>query len=337
MSNAKVRFGLEITLSILMGALFVFSAWTKTYPSPADFEYIIKSQFHIPGYWSAVLARLVIGVELVLGFFLLLHVLVRKKWIVIAGILLLLAFSIHLLLLYLSVGNDANCGCMGTVIEMKPLPSILKNIVMVVVLGMLLKLTQGGPKVRLHNAFVVLLALITMVLMFIVLPIKPASEYLSYSKIYDPAQPEQPAADLKEGKHIVCFMTLGCGHCRDAAKEIVKIKEAHPEFPFYILFLQPQQHNKPDTAGVQDSVAMRTADSLLQIRIKELETDFFEDTKASAIPHSYLTEDAFVSLIMQSGNSGTPTILWMQDSSIVREVINHQFNSKDIENWLKGK
>ena len=336
MSNAKVQSVLEISLSILMGALFIFSAWTKTYPSPADFEYIIKSQFHIPGYWSTVLARLVIGVEFALGFFLLLHFLLKKKWIIVSAVLLLLAFSIHLLLLYLSVGNEANCGCMGTVIEMKPLPSILKNVLMIGALMVLLKVTKGSGRVGLHNAFVVLLGLITVALMFVVLPIKPASEYLSYSRIYDPSQPEQPAVDLREGRHIVSFMTLGCGHCRDAAKEIVRIREAHPEFPFYIFLLQPQPHIKADTLQ-KDTATARTEDSLLQVRIRELERDFFEDTKASAIPHSYLNEEDFVALINQSGNNGTPTILWMQDSVIIREVINHHFNVKDIENWLKAK
>lgn len=331
MSQSSSRNIFAVILSILLGVLFLFSAWTKTYPV-SDFEYIIKSQLDIPTFWSAVLARAVIGFEFALGFFLLVHGFIKKKWVVIAAILLLVAFSIHLFILYLNVGNDANCGCMGTVVEMSPLPSIFKNVIMIALLFVLLKLTQGSPKVKLHDAFVLFLSILTMGLMFVLFPIKQAKEYLSYHTIYSPEQPEQPSVNLNSGKHIICFMTLGCGHCRDAAKEIVSVSEQHPDLPFYIFLLRPEKHR--DSTDVDTLVEV---DSAWEASIALQEKDFFEDTKAKHIPHSYLKAKTFISLIEESGNIGTPTILWMRDSTIIREIRNHDFSVKDIKNWLQSK
>jgi hypothetical protein len=314
MSSSNKKIILANILSCIIGLIFIFSAWTKTYPI-SEFEYIIYSQVGTSKVVGAYIARIIIGVEFALGFFLIAHGLLKKKLVIISSILLLLALTIHLVILYINVGNDANCGCMGTVLPMKPLPSILKNVILLAILLYIHKHTNGQVKIKLHNGIIVILTIISMVIIYFSFPMRAKPEYLSFHKLYDTLQPMQPSVDLLDGKHIVSFMTLGCGHCRDAARALSNMKREHPEMPFYILFHMP-------------------TDSIKKI---EYEKDFMDDTKATNIPYSYINDSTFFFFIKESGNIGTPVILWMKDSFIVKEIPNYDYNAEDIINWLKTK
>lgn len=299
-------------IGIVIGILFIVSAWTKTYPIDS-FEYIINAQLGLSKSLSAILARIMIGLEYALGIFLTVHFLLKRKWVVVSGILLLIAFSIHLLFLWINEGSDVNCGCMGDVVRMNPIESIIKNIACIIALWMMLRFTQGSAKVKLHNIWLLFVTLISMAIIFVAFSIKNLPEHLSYHLIYDENQPEQPKVNLKEGKHIVAYMTLGCGHCRTAAKEFANIKQQHPDYPIYFIMYQPD-----DTTGLATK--------------KE---DFLMDTKSENIPQHFLHAQTFVSLIEETNNNGTPVILWMQDSAIIREVPNGSINAEDIAVWLK--
>lgn len=311
MMSLKTQSIIAALLGILLGALFIFSAWTKTYPIE-DFDYIIASQLHLSNSVAALLARAVIGTEFALGVFLLLHFILKKKWVVTSAILLLLVLTAHLVILYYNLGNDANCGCMGSVIPMKPLPSILKNIVIIALLVSLYKTTHGSSKIPIKQIFLVALTLLSMGIIYLIFPPKKASEFLSYHKLYQDTTFLQPNAKLLEGKHILSLMTLGCGHCRDAAKEMVAIKKQYPDMPFYFLIKSPR-----------DS-AVRVA----------AEKDFMDDTQAQDIPFSYVNDEVFMQYLSECDNIGTPVILWMKDSSIIREVPNHNINANDLKTWL---
>jgi len=52
--------------------------------------------------------------------------------------------------------------------------------------------------------------------------------------------------NLDEGKKIVCLFVPGCDHCREAAKEIVKISKSHKLPPLYVLFMNEEVYKIPE-------------------------------------------------------------------------------------------
>lgn len=52
--------------------------------------------------------------------------------------------------------------------------------------------------------------------------------------------------NLDEGKKIVCLFVPGCDHCRDAAKEIVKLSKKHKLPQLYVLFMNEEVYKIPE-------------------------------------------------------------------------------------------
>lgn len=298
----------------LVGALFIFSAITKLLPI-SEFEYLIQSQISVSKTLASIAARFFIGIEATLGLLLILQFILKRKWVITSSIVLLVAFSIHLTLLWMNEGNDVNCGCMGTLIPMKPIPSIAKNIGLILLLVLSYSWMNPLRKIRVPNIYLLLCILLGTGAFYLAYPMKSASEYLALSNMYLTEQPEQPKVDIRSGKRVLCFMTLGCGHCRDAAKAITAINENNPDIPFYFVMLYPK-----DTTNIDQQLF-----------------DFLEDTKSYKIPFHFIDTKTFVDYIQASGNTGTPTILWMQDSTIIRDIRTDNIQQKEIETWLKSK
>src|SRR5690606_6024742 len=108
----------------------------------------------------------------------------------------LVLFSVHLLILYFNQGNDVNCGCMGSMIPMKPIPSILKNIGMIVVLFIglfFIKKSNNLQKNKKHyTSLAVLFTIILIGGVFVVYPLNAQPTYSAISKMYKHTQPERP-------------------------------------------------------------------------------------------------------------------------------------------------
>lgn len=297
------------TLSAALGVFFVFSAYSKTEPVQY-FEYIINSQLHLSHAVSAILARFVIGLEAALGLLLLISINGYRRWVPKLSLLLLVLFSLHLIYLWASQGNDVNCGCMGSIAPMSPAVSLLKNAGLIAGMAVLLRWHKPNDGAVLNIASFPV-ALIITALPFFLFPMKQQLS-LPLSKLYSQDQAEKPTVELRKGKHVLCFMSLTCNHCRDAAGKLQKMKENNPSLPLYIIF-----------PGVQDS----THADLLE--------DFMKETGARNIPHHFMEQKDFVDLLKLSGNDGVPTIFWMQDTTIIRKVTIPELNQKETEQWLK--
>lgn len=302
-------------LIALIGAVYIFSAITKLMPI-GDFEYIIQSQLPFDKISAKIVARLFIGLELAIGLLLVLNILGKKLWVFSTAIILLVLFSIHLIILYINQGNDVNCGCMGSMIPMKPIPSVLKNAGMIIVLLAGLYFWKKGKPTgwfAKHNLLALIFVCMTIGGVFIAFPLSAKDATLSISKMYEEEQTEKPKQDLKKGKRILCLMTLGCSHCRDAAKSIQAIVTDNNQLPFYFLFPYPQ-----DTTSVEEQLF-----------------DFLDDTKTYNVPFHFVKFETFADYVTTSGNTGTPVILMMEDSTIVKEIPMSAINAKEIEQWLK--
>ncbi len=299
---------LLILLSAAIGAFFIFSAFTKLWPVQY-FEYIISSQLHLPQQLAAWMARFFIGLEGALGILLLINVYGARRWVLKACLALLLVFCVHLLYLLISQGNDVNCGCMGNIAPMSPGISLLKNAALIA--GLLLLIRWHKPEDgRVLNIATYPVALIIIAVPFFFFPVEKQLK-MPLSQLYTTDKSEHPVLELRKGKHILCFMSLSCTHCRKAAGMIAEMKKNNPALPFYFAL----------ASGADSTRAERFA-------------DFLKETKAKDIPYHFLGKDDFINMVQLSGSDGVPVILWLQDTTVVRKMNGSELNQKEIENWI---
>ncbi len=154
-------------------ALFILSGVAKLFPIWAFEKQLVDLGFFT---WesSAVFARLIIGLELGIGFcFLVPHF--TKRFVIPVTALLLVAFCIHLIVQMIQFGPmDGNCGCFGQLIPMTPLEAFLKNVATLAILFFLWKKTED-PKPG--NFFIPLsIYLLSTLFVFIGFPQKSSGE-----------------------------------------------------------------------------------------------------------------------------------------------------------------
>ncbi|MFT4061770.1 MAG: hypothetical protein QM642_05350 [Edaphocola sp.] len=297
-----------IMLSAAIGGVFIFSAWSKTQPVQY-FEYTISSQLKVPQTVAAAAARFFIGLEAALGLLLTLNIFGYRRWVPKAALGLIVIFSLHLSYLLFSVGNDVNCGCMGNLLPMTPGSSLVKNVLLAAGLATILHYYSPTDDKVLSWATLPASA-IFIAIPFFLFPVEPQIK-MPLGKLYTSAKSEHPVVELRKGKHILCFMSLSCPHCRHAATIIAKLKKENASLPFYFAL----------AAG---------ADSNRDERFK----DFMQETKANDIPYHFVATDDFIEMVKASASFGIPVILWMQDTTVVRKTNPADLDAREIEYWI---
>jgi uncharacterized membrane protein YphA (DoxX/SURF4 family) len=202
-----------------MGAVFIFSGYTKLHPiEPFEYTFVDLGLS-----WQAApfAARILIALEFMIGVFLLLN-LSLKRWIYKSGIALLIIFSIYLLLLIFITGNKGNCGCFGSIIEMTPLQALIKNLVMLVLFITLYRSYNGWKPGKLRAYIILLISVGSLAAPFILNPVE-----LNYSQAYLNKSDDfiklpldslynhtlsVPPEYLSKGKQILFFLSLKCKH-----------------------------------------------------------------------------------------------------------------------------
>ena len=168
------------SIRILVGALFLVSAFAKIYPDPSMLYSISKFEFtqlYPMGFgreFSAFLSRFLIGIEFALGFLILLPF--NLKRVVIPSTILMLAFfSVHLTIEILTAGNQGNCGCFGSLLPMTPLQALIKNLVAIGLLTILYMKFNDVLKSKSSLIFVGSLTLACIASLFLIIPMKSES------------------------------------------------------------------------------------------------------------------------------------------------------------------
>lgn len=134
--NALKKYG-PWTIRAIISFVFFLSAIAKLYPKPSyaltSFEVHQLEPMGIPLETAAYLSRFLIGVEFAIAILLLLPFFLRKI-IIPTTIFMLVVFIVELCYEIFSSGNQGNCGCFGTLIEMTPLEALIKNVISVALL-----------------------------------------------------------------------------------------------------------------------------------------------------------------------------------------------------------
>ncbi len=287
-----------ILLAIATGGVFLYSAYTKLMPIES-FEYTMVEFLHIPLIAAAIVARFFIGLEIGLGSLIILHLWGKGKWVLKAAFALLVAFSIYLIALWIKDGNNVNCGCFGDAIWMSPSSSLIKNGILLVVIGILLRFHKGLKYTWAQVSALVALPC-AIVTMYIALPIFKPYKIDLHAVYADPKY--APSADLSKGKHIIAFLSPSCIHCRRAALKMHLMKKADSTLPFYMII-----------GGVDTAIS-----------------GFWKASDAQDLPHTRLARDPF----FKYTGGIFPTILWVNNGRVEASTGYPELNILAIKHWM---
>lgn len=263
---------------------------------------------------APAVARLLIGFEFVIGFLFLFLFRLRKVTIPIAAVLLNI-FTVYLLLLINAYGNKGNCGCFGELITLTPLQGILKNILLLLLMGFTYRWASDFEfRFKWLPAVIGVVAFI--ILPFILNPMgfpftkKSIDEYkpfhLNVNLVSQSTMDTALLHDLMKGKHIVSFLSSVCPHCRIAAKKLAVIHKKNASLP--IIFVL---YNN-----------------------KEKMQQFFDDTKSENIPHLLMeNKEDFLTVVKNI----FPRIYFVNNGTVEYETNYFELEQKDIEQWLLRK
>lgn len=300
-----------VVLSVFLGLIFVFSATVKLYPVEL-FELTLIDIGIANWFLAPYLARVLIAVEFFLGFLLIFN-LYLKKFTLKLTIGILMFFTFYLVWLLIVEGNKGNCNCFGSYLPLTPLESIFKNLFLLLFAATLYRM-HTGIKWRFLKIILPVFILTSISLPFILNPVDISTSEKIFNQnelnynlgldiLYNNPKVEEPKQDLRQGKHIVAFMSLTCPHCRVAAYKMHIIKKKNPEIPIFFVL---------------------NGD-------KEVLDAFFEETKSSDIPYTFLLGPDFIKI------SGVrlPAIFFVNNGIVEKRTKYIYLKQKEIEDWLK--
>lgn len=220
-------------LRSLLGGFFIFSGLVKLYPIE-PFELIFVDAGISSWKLAPFLSRTIIAAEIFLGLLLVFNIHL-KKFTLKAAFLLLFIFTVYVIYLLISEGNDASCGCLGSMLELTPVESLIKNTVLFGLLFLLIKKGQqfqSFPKVSNFWRVRLVLPLILLASCSIPFILNP----VQLAKPNNPSDKELPfpinldgiphpvignqSIDLSKGEKILAFMLINCPHCKNAAYKL---------------------------------------------------------------------------------------------------------------------
>jgi hypothetical protein len=147
------RFILSL-LTFALGIVFIFSGYIKLFPIE-PFELNFVEQGFLNWTLAPFASRFLIALEIFLGVMLLVQL--RVKFILKTTMYLLAFFTVYLIYAILKDGNTGNCGCFGTYLQMTPLQSIIKNIILFIVSFFLFKINDEKESLIKGNLLLCLL------------------------------------------------------------------------------------------------------------------------------------------------------------------------------------
>lgn len=297
---------LGIILLLALAAVFLFSAYSKLMSLEAfQWTFMDLGLSNITA--AAILAYVFIGLEFMIGLFLLLHIyLVNVTYP--ATIFLLVMLTAYLVFMLMQQGNTGNCGCFGDWIYMKPLDAIWKNLAMIAATILLIYIYPVKPYKN-QEWIAVVAAMAAVVTPFIIEPLNinntpaKANTPIDLSPLYRNAD-TKPQIELRTGKHIVAFMSLTCPHCRKAAYFLHVLRDNDPHLPVYMVLSGDHENFK----------------------------SFFEESKAYNVPSILFDDkDAFITM----AGDYVPAIYWVNDGVIEYKSNYTQLDPHLIKKWLK--
>ena len=254
----------------------------------------------------SVVARFIVIGEFLLGTALACGIYFRTARVLAA--IALSGFSLFLLWRVI-LGDSGSCHCMGDLIDLNPMQSLLKNLGMGLVLACCWK-----SRTRVFRHMNLVSALTAVAATTVVFCITPPDIYFRKGRISEDLSEERfkPVADslgLSSGRKAICFYSASCEHCRHCASKVASIVRRHGLAPdsFPVVFMQ--------TSEKQDSVS---------------NAFFFEYGEKLMLPNSYLHPFTFLPIT----NGSMPLVVLFEDGRKVKEYDYLSIDEKEIVSFL---
>ncbi|MBN1187891.1 MAG: hypothetical protein JXB49_36795 [Bacteroidales bacterium] len=221
---------MKVIIRIIIGTVFLASAVGK-FLSIDKFELYMYSLNLVSLNASMILSRLIISVEGILGFFLIFNIYAKFTWR--ATLAILSAFSMFLIVLTIK-GSKDNCHCFGEIVDLNPLHSLIKNLIMIALLLIIKPRTIRPLHIRAILPSLLILAGVATPLilsppdfMMYKAPETAGQKFdmnnlteQTIEKFTSHTQPE-----FFNGKVAICFYSTKCNFCKLAAKKITILAE----------------------------------------------------------------------------------------------------------------
>jgi len=213
-----------VALRMALGAFFIVSAVGKLL-SIDEFEIYLFSYDVLSLRASMFMARVVIVCEALVGIGLIANV--WNRFVNVCSLLMMAGFTVFLCLSALA-GRTDSCHCMGSMIEMNPQQSIVKNAVLIVLLLVAARAKPWSWKPRWYVWLPVVLAP-TIGVFVLSAPdswlFGPAEELYNREELEHAMAPEGELhpVGLEEGRHVVAFLSPGCAFCQMADEKLTHI------------------------------------------------------------------------------------------------------------------
>ena len=229
MSNLINSRVLQNTIRLLLGVFFIVTAVLKLL-SIDNFELYIYSFGLFDYVATTFLSRLLIFIELIIGLGLILKIFYRQIWWL--TMLLMVGFTIFLV--YAAIfRNDSNCHCFGDLVELNPLQSIVKNIIVIALLCVIKTEQSHDYQPVLKKWLVTLTLVVSFVVSFVLLPMD-----VVYNKIYSDNEEVNEEAfyeslsdstfvELHEGLYLINYVLAGCKYCKIGAEKATMMLDRH--------------------------------------------------------------------------------------------------------------
>ncbi len=276
----------KIFLQLILGLTFIFSAYSKIISIGLTEIILVDQGIFADRLTAGYVVRILIGIEFALGLLFLFRVNL-KKIVIPSTLILLIFFTSYLIYTGFILGEKENCGCFGTVVEMSPVESIIKNLVLIILAIVLFKLIKEEKK---NFILPSVLTIASVVLVFVVTPVKNVSDFKfeKYRSFVDAGR-----VDLAEGDKLLCIFSLDCEHCQLAAKELWALENRIKGFPeTYVLFFS------------EDGISV----------------DSFKTITGSNFPYHMISSQDFFDFI----GTTSPRIYWLKDG-IVKKYWDENF------------
>ena len=118
----------SMLIDIIIGSVFIIAAILKLI-SIDEFEIYIYSFNILSFFLTTFVSRIIIAAEFALGLLMILKINYKITWRIVFITLILFT----LFLIYTAIfRQDSNCHCFGEIIQLNPIQSIVKNLILIV-------------------------------------------------------------------------------------------------------------------------------------------------------------------------------------------------------------
>lgn len=229
MSNLNSLNIIKLIIRLLLGVFFISTAVLKLL-SIDSFEVYIYS-FGIVNYITVTfLSRLLISIELLIGISLIFKIYFRQIW----WLTMLMMAGFTIFLIYAAIfRNDSNCHCFGSLIELDPSQSIIKNIITIVLLLFIRKEQSHDYKPLMRKWLIGISIAVSIIIPFVLVPMD-----VIYNKIHSEKENINTVAfyeslsdstyhDLQQGRYLINYALAGCKFCRLGAEKVTMMIDRH--------------------------------------------------------------------------------------------------------------